>query len=139
MPVIKYWLKVLDDLFYEVDTFTPVKDQLEAATLVEVEVLKPLRLNRDKLRLPQIQLSGLEIVNPYKHKHPWKKTYDDKYACKSHYVCQRCGITGWRRLSLFNGESFSVTRSEQYHASKYEYCCDPLTKMPKEIHFYGGH
>jgi hypothetical protein len=139
MPVIKYYFKVLEDEFSEVDIFPPVKDMLEATTMVEVKVLNLLKAHREKLGEPSIHLTKVVILNPYKHLHTWKKIREDKFACKAHYTCTRCGITGWTSLSLFNGESVSVTRNENYHASKYEYCNDPLAPVPKEIKFYGGH
>jgi hypothetical protein len=134
MPVIRYWLQVQDDVFSETDIFLPVHSIQEAYAMVHILVVDELIKHRQQLGEPPIRLDRVEIIHPYKHKHQWKATRDDKYACKRHYACQRCGITGWRRLTIFNGESHAeVNRNEEYRSSKLEFCCDPLTKLPKLI------
>lgn len=130
MPILRYTLQVSGekDAMDEQDTFAPTDDP--TATVTE-QVLKVLQANRLKLNEPTINLVKVVTVNPYIHLHTWKRFRVDKFACKNHYECTRCKITGFKKINLFTGEYGGLSRDEAYKSDrKYTYCHDPLKPMP---------
>lgn len=130
MPILRYSLQIKgeQDALVEQDTFQPTNDP---TALITEKVLNILKANRLKTGEPDIELINVEVVNPYVHLHTWRKTRKDAFTCKNHYVCDRCGITGFKKINIMTGEIGGLTRDEPYHSErKYTYCHDPLKKMP---------
>lgn len=132
MPILRYVLRVEDDLMTETDTFPPLVDPRE---YIEKKIVKPLQEARAKLREPTITLEKVEIVSEYVHQHEWNRGFVNKFALKTYYHCLRCGIAGWRYTTLFEGEQGPVNRDEAYKKSKFDLCRDQLKELPKTISF----
>lgn len=130
MPILRYTLQIegANYTLDEQDTFAPTDDP--TATIAE-QILKPLQDQRAKLKEPAISLVNVVVINPYVHLHTWKRFRVDKFACKNHYECTRCKITGFKKINLFTGEYGGLSRDEAYkNDRKYYLCHDPLKPMP---------
>jgi hypothetical protein len=135
MPVIRYTLQVLDDVFSEADIFPYVKDHFAAVELISEQIVRPLQDQRRKIGEPELSLVKVEIINPLIHRHDWRQTHKDKMNFRSYYICDRCKITGWRRLGIFEERGGEVNRDESHKAQKYSLCREPLKVIPKTISF----
>lgn len=129
MPLARYKLRIEGDEFWESDYF-PATNAL--GELIDSQIVVPMKKKRAERGEPTVELVTIEVLNPHVHAHDWKKFKSDAYACKAHYRCDRCGITGWRYFHLVTGESKSgaITRNEDYKQKKYDLCRDPLRPMP---------
>jgi hypothetical protein len=133
MPVVTYTVQIENDTFSETDTFPPTGD---AHQYVTENILGPWNQSRAALDEPHAVLVKVVVQNPFVHRHDWKLQRQDKYAGKSYYYCQRCQITGWRKLKVFEGEVGGINRDEPYkNERKYADCHDPLTQLPKKLTF----
>lgn len=132
MPVVRYSLQVLEDVFSEVETFSPTNNP---AALVTREIVQPLQARREKLGEPGISLAKIEILNPYVHQHVWERGRVDKFAMKAHYHCLNCHVTGFRKFHLFQGEYGPMVRDDQYRTDRFSVCREPLRPMPKTLVF----
>lgn len=132
MPIVKYTLRVLDDVFSETDTFPPSNDPDK---LIANQIVQPLQKRREALKEPPIELAGVEILNRYIHQHVWEAGRVDKFAMKVHYHCKNCHVTGYRRFHMFKGEYGPIMRDRQYQVDRFALCKDKLNPMPKMLVF----
>lgn len=136
MPIIRYTLRCpyepKSDYFSETDTFEWTDDP---EALVN-EIVAPLNKARSYLEEPQLEIVKVEVLNPYVHLHSWRKVSTDRSNLRVHYICDRCGISGFRRLNIVRGPiGAEVTRDETYSKKKFEYCRDPLKQVVKKLSF----
>lgn len=135
MPVIRYKLQVLDDVFWETDTFNRVKDTGSAIELIAEKIVRPLQKKREMNGEPTISLLEVEIVNPYVHLHDWRREFLDRNNLRANYVCDSCGITGFKRFNPHTGENKVLELDPKYQKEKYTFCKDKLKEMPKKLEF----
>lgn len=136
MPIVRYKLQILEDVFSETVTL-PYGNTSDHIERISKEVVRPMQQRREALGEPTVALLDVEVLNHYVHEHDWRQQgKPDKYALKVHYRCAHCGATGYRPYNLFKGESqISVIRNPGWDKQKFELCRDQLKQLPKKLVF----
>lgn len=133
MPEIRYTLKVQDDEFRESDVFPRCKD---ATVFIQSEILAPMNRRRQERGEPLVSLIKVEVLNPYIHKHEWRRTHINRSTLRAIYVCGYCDVVGYKPFHIVSGETASnVTRDDAYKHEKFAVCRDPLKEAPKKLSF----
>lgn len=133
MPLIRYTFSIEGDVMTESDYFERTESPQKT---IEETIIQPMAKRRLALGEPLPVLVKVEVINPHVHKHTWRISRRDSFACKAHYYCEHCSVNAYRRyLPFAKQEVGGMTFIEPHNKDKFLMCKDPLKELPKKINF----